>query len=615
MFVSNHFLSLKATGLFIIASFAMSSLHAQSQQDVKVVEYNGSKAQKPLANVGISVMNAPSITTDIKGSARLNFRTLHAGDPVKIRRMEFNGYEIFNQQAVDQWTISPTATFKVILCRTEEFNKLRNHYMNIASESYRSQYEKAKMILKHELDVNQIAEQQFKEQMASLESEYNQQLSQLENYVDIFARIDLSNLNSQQKKLVNLVKEGKFDEAILAYEKADYLGQFSRESADILRIDMAQSKLNDEKQKREAARTKIAEAIKRQVNTYQLAGGRENFLKASKLMKAVADADTTYVPALKDYYDYCSQQNNDEDIFSYGELLIRHSSINTKIRVYSALSGYCSFRHNITQSQQYLDQANKLIQQQLEAGDDSYEFKLTLLKYEAQQCQNADAHFNNEALAHHLSIAFPMVNELYEDAPEQLLSTWCLIHDFQALLLAKNDSTEKALQILDNVLNTLRPSLNKDELIDEQYIVTTSYKATIFRNLRRFEPAVLLDEEINAMLKRKMESNPDAFLFNYTASLCNTLANYNNCNLFDKALSIKQDFDEMYSKVTSIYGEIGALKFEQNYNYSILFHRTNNLEQAKHFANVAIDTYKSLLAPEEQDEYKDKLAELEEIME
>ncbi|MBO6011971.1 MAG: hypothetical protein J6P82_00440, partial [Bacteroidales bacterium] len=201
------------SSILFLASFA--ALSAQVEQTVIVQEYNESSKKTPLSQVGVTVMNAGAAISDENGQATLRFRTLHAGDKVTIRRIEKAGYEIFNSQAIEQWTISPQQPFRIVLCRSDRFKALRDEYNRVASDSYARQYKAEQARLAEERKRTNMLEETYKQKLLDLENQYQQQLEDLDNYVDQFARIDLSELSIRQAKLIRMVKEGKIDEAII----------------------------------------------------------------------------------------------------------------------------------------------------------------------------------------------------------------------------------------------------------------------------------------------------------------------------------------------------------------------------------------------------------------
>ena len=121
-------------------------LFAQSQQQVMVREYREKSQKTPLEGVSLSVQNAGSSISDAQGSMTLQFRTLKAGDAVQVRRVDLAGYEIFNREAVEQWTISPQQAFNLVLCRSDRFKQLRDQYMRVSSASYERQYKRIRLV-------------------------------------------------------------------------------------------------------------------------------------------------------------------------------------------------------------------------------------------------------------------------------------------------------------------------------------------------------------------------------------------------------------------------------------------------------------------------------------
>lgn len=298
-------------------------LFAQSQQQVMVREYREKSQKTPLEGVSLSVQNAGSSISNAHGAMTLQFRTLKAGDAVQVRRVDLAGYEIFNREAVEQWTISPQQAFNLVLCRSDRFKQLRDQYMRVSSASYERQYKQDQARLAALRKENKLQEEAYQQQLAELENSYYEQLDNLENYVDRFARIDLSELNAQEQHLIELVQEGKIDEAIQLYESADYLSQYTTQVKDIQEINRAQAALAKVEAEKLDARDKVQAAITRQVQTYQLAGGRENFNKISALLKGVADADTTNLTALHDYTNHCITQNMFADGEKYLNIYLR----------------------------------------------------------------------------------------------------------------------------------------------------------------------------------------------------------------------------------------------------------------------------------------------------
>lgn len=237
--------------LTILSLFCVACAWSQAVQKVLVLEYNMQQKKTPLANVEVSVSNAGSTTTDANGAATLRFRTLKEGEAVQVRRIQKQGYEIFNKDAVSQWSVSNDHTFTVILCKTDNFRQLCDNYTRVASASYEAQYKKEQSRLSAERKAGKLKQQEYEKQLQQLEDHYAEQLENLENYIDHFARIDLSELSAQEQAIIELVQQGKIDDAIAKYEELDLLSKYRQQTSDIQQISTARDSLKairDEKQ-------------------------------------------------------------------------------------------------------------------------------------------------------------------------------------------------------------------------------------------------------------------------------------------------------------------------------------------------------------------------------
>lgn len=359
------------------------SLLAQSEQRITVLEYNGKEGKTPLAQVGVTVLNAGSALSDDKGEATLKFRTLHAGDRVSVRRIEKAGFEIFNSQAIEQWSVSPQRPFQIVLCRSEKFMALRDQYSRVASDSYAKQYKAAQARLAAERKKTKMLEETYQQKMLDLENQYQQQLEDLENYVDQFARIDLSELNNQQSELIKLVQDGKIDKAIQKYESADYQAQYKKQCEEIAKIDRAQAQLTVVEAQKRSEREKVFQAIHRQIATYRLAGGRENFQKVTDLMKSVADADTTNLEAVYQYADHALAQNLYAECETYFGIYIRGCKEHPELKAsaYSRLGQGYMLKHESEKAEAAYQQALQILQPMAEKEPERFAAHLLNLKY------------------------------------------------------------------------------------------------------------------------------------------------------------------------------------------------------------------------------------------
>lgn len=346
--------------LLLVTLFTL-VLNAQVEQPIVVREYQEKAQKTPLGGVGVTVTNAGATMTDAQGNASLRFRTLHAGDRVQVRRIELSGYEVFNQDALDQWTIAPSTPFQIVLCRSDKFRALREQYQRVASASYDKQFKADRARLDKERKKSKLLEEEYQRRLQELQDQYDEQLEHLDNYIDQFARIDLSALSRQEQELIDLVQAGKTDKAIALYESRDYLGQYARESRELAEIEQAQQRLADVEAQKKQEREAVAASIDRQINTYQLAGGMENWAKITALRKAMADADTTNYLAVLKFVNHAVAQGLFSEVEQYATMILRMKDLDPseRAKIYFLLgvndSQLSQFDRAIARFQQSLD--------------------------------------------------------------------------------------------------------------------------------------------------------------------------------------------------------------------------------------------------------------------
>lgn len=249
------------TTAIIALSAATSNIWAQSEQRVQVVEYNGKEEKTPVQGVGLTVNNAGSSISDAQGFLTLTFRTLHAGDPIVIRRMEKAGYEIFNLEAVEQWTVSPQVPFQLVICKSDKIRALCDQYSKVASESYEKQLQAEKARLEQERKAGKLKEEEFKAELQKTEDFFAQQLENLDLYVEKFAHFDLSELSKEEQAIIELVQKGQLDDAIARYEQMDLLGKYQQTSKEIQSIRTTQDSLSVIRTEKAIARDSLKSTI------------------------------------------------------------------------------------------------------------------------------------------------------------------------------------------------------------------------------------------------------------------------------------------------------------------------------------------------------------------
>lgn len=250
--------------------------HGRTVQHGIVKEYNENSRKTPLSDVQLMIRKAQSTVSDGNGRFDLEFPVAKPGEKVNVRRIMKPGYEIFNIEAVEQWNINPEDPFIIIMCKSDRLRKIRDNYQRVASESYARQYDAEQTRLARERREGKLREIEYEEKLSALQEEYESQLDRIDSYVDRFSRIDLSELTDTERRIIDLVSQGRLDEAISRYEELNFVGKYAVETRDIAAIDSARNALGSLRAEKETSRKALREGIDRQINALRLAGGRDN---------------------------------------------------------------------------------------------------------------------------------------------------------------------------------------------------------------------------------------------------------------------------------------------------------------------------------------------------
>ncbi len=576
----------KLTIIYSIFAICTIFTTAQTQQNGIIQEYNESAKKTALPGVEINVRSANSTVSGKDGSFTLQFLTLSPGEKVNVRRIEKLGYEVFNKEAIEQWNINPKMPFVIIMCRSDRFKKIRDNYERISSESYARQLKKDEAALAKLKADGKLKEADYQKQLYELRENYERQLDNIESYVDRFSRIDLSELSNTEKEIIELVQQGKIEEAIAKYEEQNFTDKYIDEVTQIKEISSAIDQLSDIKQLKQQSRDSLLAAIDRQIETLKLAGGKENFDKIGVILKDVAMADTLNIINARKYADflydlkayqlaypiYVRLESICANIKERQQALIKMININKVAERYdSALEQTRILENLILQHPSYfstIDHVQTLILQGQIYGhkqdiDSSKKAFLTALKHQDACPLKILAHIKN-GLSNILSLEhkYDEALSLYLDV-EQIYDSIC------------DNSTE-------SYCNIAMTSLNIAQTYESQknYLLA---KKHIAKSLE--------------FISRSYNHNPDKYRLDYS-NVLNTAGNIcSEINLFEEAEKFYTQSSEI---VKPLYETYPTLFWRQYYpkigNLAILYTSTKEYSKAIEIFNYVITIIKN--APE-----------------
>lgn len=448
--------------LFCLLCFCQ-SVRAQSFQPCVVKEYNEELAKSPLAGVEVCVNDAGQRVSDTQGRLTLRFLTKNVGDHVDGVVISKLGYEIFNSDAISQWIISgESRPFTIVMCKSERFKKIKDNYNKVSFESYAKQQRKEEEILEKDRQKGFLKEAQYKRKLQELQDRYDKLSVSVRPYIDHFARIDLSELSSQEKEIVKLVKTGQIDSAIHLYKQMHLEDIF---------IDNRNShkKLEEREKISNEQRDTIFQQICRKNDVLMMQGGKENLELVEKSYKEIADNDTTFLYGLSAYSSFLSDHHRNRENLRYLHLMEKcgereyHHYLSS---MYSNIA-FAHFRLNEN------DSAKVYYAKSLEANEkynknDSVEYLQNLSNYYIVMAQI----YNEEGDSHNAGIAsekgLEYVQRLYNLDKSKYASTLKM-----ALLLVIGYNQNKPSSVIDawnkqyqDLLYSSETTEDRDEIMD-----------------------------------------------------------------------------------------------------------------------------------------------------
>ena len=542
----------------------VSSAFAQVAQRGQTLLYNGTEQKTPLEGVALSVHGAPSSISDKKGNFTLQFRQLHAGDKVSVRRVEKAGYEVFNIDALEQWYITgKNADFKIVLCETAMFNDLKERYRKAASQSYSERLKKAEEEERQRKAQGIITDEEYNAQIAKLEEQYERDLDKIENYIDRLARIDLSSVSKEEKRIITLVEAGRMNEAVEAYDKLQLIDKYKTERRSILQLQSAKKKIEKSMEEHETSANDLFSALRRQFNLLELAGGEENSQKALALLQGCYEADVTqYRPALEyaklliDYNEIDKAEKVLTDILPHCSTWIEQT------RVRSLHASIYTLQHQYGKSESLLKENIQLCERNMKDEDESSFYPLITCweNHHALAVCYLDLKDSTNFFVH----AWKMI-----DIAERVATIDATGRRYAAQSYFVMGNTLNILYREDEALAYLRKCLDiVNTLDDSDSNLTLRYRcnglmATIYSKKKETELRKQIDIHLKDFIK-DLETlyarNPKTHLFDMAYGHYQAAIIYWNCNLTDDCFAhidgATERFRELAKKNAKVYGPI-----------------------------------------------------------
>ena len=282
--------------------------------------YNGKNPRTPIGGVYIKPVTADNgvVSNASNGSFSIVLKNLKMGSRIGNVKVTKQGMMVFNQQAVDEWNVRKDPLC-LILCDANEFQKQKKNLIAIGERQAKKKYDKKLAELKKRNEAQQLQIDDYYNKLDSLEKEYQNALKHMDEYADVFARIDESEIDTLAQRAIELFNKGEIDESIHLFEQGNYMKKLD----DALHTKAQAQNLRNVADSAEALADKDIEecvkSIKAQVSAYQV---KNDYEKVGELLKGMADRLQT-LDAIGSYLDFCNHQNKFKEIEKYSNTFLK----------------------------------------------------------------------------------------------------------------------------------------------------------------------------------------------------------------------------------------------------------------------------------------------------
>ena len=276
--------------------------------------YNGKKARTPLGNVTISydANKRTVISGEQDGAFSLTLDGRRMGDRIGLVTVKKREMMVFNQHAVDEWSVRKEP-LRLILCNADEFEQQKENLIAIGKREAKKKYDRQVADLEKQLADGKIKLQEKDAALDKAYEELERARKHMDEYADLFARIDESEVDTLAQQAIELFNQGEVERAIQKFEEGKFMEKVRQDNRVIKQA--RQMKSTAEKVEEEALdrRELHINSVKAQIESYKVWNEWE---KAGQLLKELADEMNT-VDDIFNYVQYEIQQRSYETAKEY----------------------------------------------------------------------------------------------------------------------------------------------------------------------------------------------------------------------------------------------------------------------------------------------------------
>ena len=290
--------------------------------------YNGKKPRTPLGGVYVKTATSPNgvVSDENNGVFFLKLQNVKMGARLGRTTVSNTDLMIFNQKEVDEWS-ARKEPLKLILCDANQFQKQKNNFISIGINQAEKKYKKRLAELEKKNKAQQLTLDEYHAKLDSINRDRDNAEKHMEEYADMFARIDESEVDTLAQRAIELFNQGKLEEAIKLLEQGNYPEIYDdalkkiKTQAEELRQKADSAKVLADKDIEE-----YKKSIQAQVSAYKMSNKWD---KAAELLKRLADKLQAQ-DVIWDYAIFSQNQNQFAEAETYYKIYIKKQLLLSK---------------------------------------------------------------------------------------------------------------------------------------------------------------------------------------------------------------------------------------------------------------------------------------------
>ena len=459
--------------LLLVATSYITNALAIDQLGI-AYRYNGKKQRTPIGGVYVKVATSPNgvVSDEQNGQFVLKLDGLGMGDPIGLTTITKRGMVVLNKDEVAKWSVQKKPLV-LILCDANEFQKQKDRFMGVGRNQVEKKYKQELAKIDAQNDKKQLTLEQYYAKHDSIDKEKMHALAHMDEYADLFARIDESEIDTVSQKAFDLFKQGHIDEAIDLFKKNEQKAKMPsmREKAENMRqqVDSVQSLMQ----------TDIDENTKNAKAYVEVLKYKGEWEEAGRVLKELADALGTF-EAIWDYAEFARQQNQYAEAETYYKL--------------------CK------------DKIAPLVK----TNPELYEPQLAEVSINLGKIYYCTKRFNESEQMYKTAIA--IYERLYEGTPQQYQSRLADGYYWYGMAMINSNKYHDAIDPFERSLKLCKDMTN-DETGKSLYVLNLSCLDVLYSKDKDYATAYSYNKELLSLLKANYEGNAATWKSEYCGKL------------------------------------------------------------------------------------------------